>query len=160
MVALLFLGPVGLSTPAQAQDGVKERAVREAVELHDFLEDWFCGRLPKTASGFLRFDKAIAEDFVIIGPDGSLAERAAIVDAVHEDWGRWQEDAAANIEVKNSKVHEVGTSLVVVSYEEWQTTADGTVVRLSSVVFRRSSAAPLGLEWVHLHETWKPTTDE
>jgi hypothetical protein len=154
LAALLLTMPCAASMAAEGS--VAERASREVVELHDFLADWFNGRLPGTESAFARFDTAIADDFVIIGPDGSMAERAAIVKAVFDDWGRWQNDETAGIEVRNARVHEQGRDLVVVSYEEWQTTATGTVVRLSTVVLRHAEKAPLGLEWVHLHETWMP----
>ena len=139
---------------AQTDSDLANRVEREAVELHDFLEDWFCARLPKTEAGFARFDEAIGEDFVIVAPDGSLLGRKAIVAAVYGDHGRWADDETADIDVRNVKLHHTLGEITVATYEEWQTTADGTVTRLSSIVFTEDETAPLGLSWLHLHEVW------
>ena len=150
-LSLLLVGATVVSA-----DDLSERAELETVELHDFLADWFTGRLPQTQEAFARFDDAIAQDFVIVSPNGSVAERSSIVGAVYDDWGRWKGDDSAAIEVKNARFRHRGKGLSVVTYEEWQTTKNGTVVRLSSVVLRNNKKAPLGVEWVHLHETWMP----
>lgn len=132
---------------------VSDRAVRETVELHDFLADWFSGRVPQSESGFARFETAIADDFSMVGPSGQVTDRMNVLAAVYGDWGRWRDDPKAGIEVKNARLRQQGHDLIVVTYEEWQTTASGPTVRTSTVVFRQHSGAPLGLQWVHLHET-------
>lgn len=139
--------------PSQAPAD-SSKAVQETIELHDFLEAWFVGRLPQTQAAFARFDQALAANFVIVGPDGTLADREQVVQAVYADWGRWHDDEAARIVIKNPVTRHQHGDHTTVTYEEWQTTKDGTVARLSTVDLHTNPNAPLGLQWTHLHETW------
>ncbi len=154
LLVLAFAAALAAPSPTLPAEDLAQRVEREAIELHDFLEDWFSGRLPETDAAFKRFADAIGESFVIVSPDGSLLHRQQIVEAVRRDHGRWKNDSKARIEVRNAKLHHHEDGIAVATYEEWQTTSNGTVTRLSSVVFSEDPEAPAGLVWVHLSEVW------
>ena len=40
------------------------------------------------------------------------------------------------------------------TYREWQTHAGVTTLRLSSALLVADARAPLGLSWLHVHETF------
>ena len=45
--------------------------------------------------------------------------------------------------------------LALATYEEWQE-IDGKInARLSTVLLRAKADAPNGVEWLHVHETWR-----
>jgi hypothetical protein len=47
--------------------------------------------------------------------------------------------------------------MAVMTYHELQLNDGVPNQRLSTVVFRQDPAAPNGLVWVHVHETWMET---
>ena len=135
------------------QDGESPAFHREIVELHQFFEDWFTGRLPKTDNAYARFTQVIAEGFTIIGPDGKSNNRAVLLDnlfAAHE------QQPNTSIWIKNAQLRQQWADNLVVTYEEWQASGDSQTARLSTVVFRQQEGTPNGLEWLHVHETWLP----
>jgi hypothetical protein len=59
------------------------------------------------------------------------------------------------IAIEDVRVLVEGPEFVVAGYREVQTRADGGGdARVATVVFGREEAAPHGLVWRHLHETW------
>ncbi len=53
------------------------------------------------------------------------------------------------------RLREAGEELVAATYEEWQSGEEKKDDRISTVVFCRvPEAAPNGLRWLHVHETW------
>lgn len=146
-----------LGAPLRSADerSLEERCRAEIVELHQFLEAWSNGELPDTDEAFSRFGDVIAPSFVIIDPDGEVAERGPIVDVIRRAHGRWR-DAPGKIRIDNYRLHQHGGGLALATYEEWHELGDERVGRLSSVLFGPSDEAPNGLEWLHLHEVWVP----
>jgi hypothetical protein len=124
---------------------------REIHELHDFFQGWLEGSLPPTDAVFVRFTAATAPDFLLIGPDGSLAGRddtATWIRAAHgtrRDFQLWTDEHVLRTS---------GSDWALATYREWQTRDGVTTVRLSSVLFTADPAAPAGLLWRHVHETW------
>lgn len=149
---ILLAGSPGNSSDERP---IEERCETEIVELHQFLEEWSNAELPDTNDAFARFGDVIAPSFVIIDPDGSVAAREPIVEAIRAAHGRWR-DAPGKIRIENYRLHHHGGGLALATYEEWHELPGGTVARLSSVLFGANDAAPNGLEWLHLHEVWVP----
>ena len=61
----------------------------------------------------------------------------------------------AQLSIENATVRWSGGGAVVATYEEWHDHADYTTARQSTVVFTLDDAAPGGLSWRLVHETWK-----
>ncbi|MGB0513945.1 MAG: hypothetical protein ACPGJE_03790 [Wenzhouxiangellaceae bacterium] len=66
-----------------------------------------------------------------------------------------QPDAA--LWIRDVRVVHASEEFVIARYQEWQR-RDGETARgrLSTVVFSFDEAAPNGLIWRHVHETWLP----
>jgi hypothetical protein len=91
------------------------------------------------------------ESFTMVGPEGVLTElpplTARLRSAYHKQTG-------IRIWTQNHRLLHHNGDLALCTYEEWQESADATTARLSSVLFRQQTAAPQGLVWLHVHETW------
>lgn len=130
-----------MPTPAECQ--------REIEALHDFFVAWYTGE----TTDFQRLEGALAPAFEMVSPDGERVSREAIVEAIREREGV-HAPGSFDIDIRNVEMLDSGKDYAVVRYEEWQTTPDGENGRLSTVLFHADSAAPDGLSWVTVHETW------
>lgn len=138
-----------------------EKAGRAEIEgLHDFLVGWLGGTLPRTAATFAQFTGVVAPEFIIIGPTGEATEGMVLMAGLEDGYGVHAGKSFA-IRIENVRLLGVlggaGGGHALFTYEEWQE-IDGAIVnaRLSSVLFDRDGAAPNGMVWRHLHETWLP----
>ena len=122
---------------------------REIVELHDFFEAYFLGALAATDVDRLRM--ALADDFTFISPTGAASTRveveAAIVAGHHHT-------AELNITITDAQLLVESDQIVVARYVENHEMAAAANHRISTVVFSRDAAAPNGLRWRTVHETW------
>lgn len=135
-----------------------ERCEREVVELHRFFGDWFTGRLPLDDDAFARVADALAPDFELVSPRGLRDSRSSILDAIHRAHsGR---PADFSVWVQQVRPRWSTGEVCLVTYEEWQSEPTGARGRVSSALFRAEPSAPLGVQWVHLHETWLPTGED
>ncbi len=130
---------------------------REVVDLHVFLQDWLTGSLPRNEASFARFAEVIADPFLIVSPRGTVTERPALLREFEASHGVLATQAKSfRIWVENYRcLHRLGDRALVM-YEEWHQLGDATSARLSTVLFEPRSAAPNGVAWVHVHETWLP----
>ena len=128
---------------------------REVIELHVFFESWFGGTVARDGSEAGRLTACLAPEFELAGPKGTVATREEIVHGVASAWGK---DAAGGIRIriKNVRCSELADGLWLAKYEEWQEVGGVDRGRRSTAVMRRHDDAPLGIVWVHLHETWMP----
>lgn len=157
LVPIWFLALTASAQVARQEDPstMEDHCRQQVVELHRFFQDWFNAELPPSDEAFARFDRALAEDFQIIGPEGHLVSRERVLGAVRDGHGGRREGGFA-IEVKNIVSRTVGEGMVLVTYEEHQT-HDGTHRGwLSSALFRADESRPGGVAWVHVHETYLP----
>ena len=120
----------------------------EVVRLHDFFQEWFAGA---TDASLDEFAKALAEDFAIITPHGSVHGRHEIIDIVE----RARNGNAVEISIASPTVL-VDGELTVGTYEEHQTLNGRTTARISTAVLSRYPDAPGGWLWHLVHETWLP----
>ena len=144
--------------PAQEEPSVMEKRLEtEIVELHQFFEGWFTGRLANTDNIYSRLSGVLAEGFEMISPQGTRAARADVVDGLKPTHGSWSEnEKPGRIWIRNVRSRAVGERNYIATYEEWQQTDGAPRGRLSTVLFRERDDAPNGVEWIHLHETWLP----
>lgn len=123
----------------------------EIIALHQFFQDWFNGKLPKTDESFARFTGAMCPDFHMVTPEGKLVELNALTDRLRNAYGLRDE---MRIWIENVCVHWNQDALWLATYEEWQE-IDGVVQsRISTVLLAEDAAAPGGLNWRHVHETF------
>lgn len=139
-----------------------ERCQREVHDLHDFFAAWYRGEHPEAA--FDRVERALAEEFAIVTPDGERIEREPLLAGIRE--GRGEEsgmgaeraagagEAAFAIDARAITVADVTEERCLLTYEEHHQPA-GTA-RASSAWFRPSGTAPNGVAWLFVHETWLP----
>ena len=134
-----------------------ERCEIEVVELHRFFQDWFNGELPPNEEAFRRFEAVMADQFMLISPDGVPTEREELVERLRQAHGIWRQTGQpGRIWIENLRIrHQVGQQAMVL-YEEWQEIEGEPRGRLSTAVLQRKDGTPNGLEWIHVHEVWLP----
>lgn len=133
---------------------------QEISDLHRFLEEWFGGRCENSDAYFDKhLQKRIAPGFRIVMPGGKMLRGDALFDDMRRAHGS---NLQFRIHIRNVEAHTLGEDgdLILVTYEEWQKNALNSKPpnngRLSSALLKRSAAAPNGLVWLHVHETWLP----
>ena len=126
-------------------------AIGEIVRLHDFFAAWFTAT-PDAAIDFADCERAFAPDFRMIGPDGRIATMPGIVAWLRDARGTRQDGFSIAIH-ETRCVWQQGDA-VLMEYVEEQTQAGETTRRQSCALFMRAHAAPGGVVWRHLQETW------
>ena len=130
---------------------------QEVRGFHAFLRDWLAGAVPRTPETFARFSGAMDAGVEVIGPRGTVTARDALVDEFEGLHGQLAADADAfEIWIENFRLRWQAGDHALVTYEEWHRRQGATSARLSSALFRRAPAAPSGVAWMHVHETWLP----
>jgi hypothetical protein len=123
---------------------------QEVIDLHQYFEDWFTGKLEKIEANAARLATVMAQNFHIIASDGRMTARDALLSglfnahATRPDFRIWIENT-----VVRQQIHDI----TIVTYEEWQSTNGTTTTRTSTVIFREDAAAPNGVGWLHVHES-------
>ncbi|MEC4018740.1 hypothetical protein [Streptomyces sp. H27-D2] len=123
----------------------------EIVRLHDLLAGWLSGETARTPEAFAPFAESHDPGFTLIEPGGKLLARDRVLTEVESVHG-----AAPGLVIDISEVQLIAESgsLVVAGYEEWHSGPTAGGPRRVTAVFVREPAAPHGLRWRHLHETW------
>jgi hypothetical protein len=132
-------------------DSIERRAIREVHELHEFFVHWFRGLVgPERLE---RLSSALSADFRMISPSGVTDDRRSILKSMAGAHGRVEQ---IEIWIENAEIRWQTEEACLATYEEWQKRDGEVAARTSSVLFEVSTAAPNGLAWRHLHETWLP----
>jgi len=134
-------------------DKLSPEACRQEIEeLHSFFVAWYCGRCDEEE--FDRLAGALASEFERVAPDGTVADRAAVLAGVRDTYDEYDH---FEIEIRNVEAVAVESERALVRYDEWQTTPSGSNGRRSSVLLTpvedRADAGPHAA-WEYLHETW------
>ena len=121
-------------------------------ELHEFFARWFSGWLEEDEIG--RLEVALHPDFTIVGPTGATLDRDGIISGVRAGHGR----GATSIDIHGLATLHQEDGILIGRYEEWQSRKLADVVeerRLrSTAVFVTDDAAPNGVRWLTVHETF------
>ena len=135
---------------------MEKDCIAEIHGLHVFFVDWLTGTLPKTGQAFARCAGALAEGFVLIGPQGLATPRKRLLDQLEGAHGVHAEaDPLFTIRIENPRLLHQWGDHALFTYEEWQDGGTRAATgRLSSVLFVRDSSASASVAWLHLHETW------
>ena len=161
---------------------MNKRCENEIVELHQFFEDWFMGRLNNSDQAFRRVEDVMARGFTMVSPEGRVTGRTDLLHSLRSAHGAYALGGAISIRVANilerpfSESNErsdpgdplagsptplrdtdnmlASSDITLVTYEEWQDEGSGERGRISSALFRSRVGTPNGLEWLHVHETW------
>lgn len=150
--------------------GFADRCLREIDDLHDFFGRWYRGESPQTGDALSRLERALAPEFVMVTPDGTRHDRAAVVAGVRAGYGdnagvgserAVGEDSSAT-ETRAFEIAIVSPSVVdrtedrcLVTYEEHHRGPVETA-RSSAAWFVPDPDAPTGVQWLFLQETWLP----
>lgn len=133
------------STPSLA-----DLAWQEVVALHAFFEAWL--REGGPAMDFSECEAAIARDFRMISPNGKPGEREAVLAWIRDARGSRGPDF--RIVALDPLAIWAGDGAVLLEYTEQQYRDGRTTRRRSTALFLASPAAPRGVKWRHLQETW------
>ena len=121
--------------------------------LHDFFTRWFHGTEP--VDGFAAFEDRLAPGFTAVGPNGAELDRAGTLEFVRSMRGT----ASGGPVISIRDVREVQRygRLALVRYIEVQDWQDGRhTERRSTALLEDDPAAPGGVRWHTVHETWIP----
>jgi hypothetical protein len=131
-------------------------AIREVVELHEFFLAWLRPHAVSNSGGAKldpgRFERAFDPEFRLVGPDGGVRDRAAIVGWLHDLSGGRGDDF--RMEVSDFRPVWSQGDAILLEYVETQYLQGKTTQRQSTALLRRAPDTPIGMLWVHLQETW------
>ncbi|WP_431932882.1 DUF4440 domain-containing protein [Nonomuraea jabiensis] len=125
----------------------------EVVRLHEFLQRWLSGDVPRTREEFSAFADSMEPGFSYCDPAASMLAGKQALTAVEAAFGI---APGIEIQIRNLELVAATDSLLVATYQEWQYGIGASGPRRSTVVFSRDPAAPQRLRWRHLQETWIP----
>lgn len=131
-----------------------QRAAAEVEQLHAFFVRWLDAVDPDPALTLERFTAVAAPGFRLIGPDGAVLERQAVIDWLAAS--RSSRGTAAKrfaIAARQVEAREIAAGLCLVTYVERHDGPDGPNARRCSALFRDALGTPLGVAWLHVHET-------
>jgi hypothetical protein len=127
------------------------KASNEVRELHAFFVAWFRGESRQSAD-FARCEAVLAYDFRMITPDGHGHDRAAVVARLRSARDSAPGDFA--IEILQPHVAWRSDDAVLLEFIERQYRGGRIDSRRSTGLFTEEPAAPSGVLWRHVHETW------
>jgi hypothetical protein len=125
-------------------------AIREIEELHAAFSVWMGpGAGPEI---FARFEAAFAPEFTMVGPSGKRLDRAGVLAMLNANRAAF--GAGFGIKIEAPVKLAQGPAFVCVGYDEIQAGRPGPSQRRATALFRPEPAAPNGLRWLAVHETW------
>jgi hypothetical protein len=129
-------------------------AISEVVGLHQFLQAWFNGVVPKTRANFDRLASSWPSEFMMLSPLGALRSSTELLDQTYGEHGAYPQ---LRIEIRNPVVP-IATSqgLYVVVYEEWHLDSESTEARICSATLSCRDGGVQSLVWVYAHESALP----
>ncbi len=127
------------------------QAAQEIVAFHAAIQRWFAGAETDPV-GFRRIAGALASDFSMTTPDGRRIAEPLVTEWLAGARGCRSSDFRIWIEQVRLVVEH--GDIAVLIYDECQHVDGKDTRRQATAVFRRSPAAPLGVQWLRVHETW------
>jgi len=120
----------------------------EIVELHAFFEAYFLGK----ESSLGRVENALAAGFTMVGANGVESDRESAMRMILAGHAH---TVNLSITTSDHRLLLQSGDTVVATYIEHHESSDGGNRRLSTVVFTADAAAPNGVCWLRVHETWQ-----
>jgi hypothetical protein len=136
---------------------MEEQCRAEIVELHQFFEDWFRAKLPRTEDDFKRVSEVLDERFEIISPRGDLMTKEKLLAVLWEFYGGYREQQY-RIWTEGHRSRGLAEGQLLVTYREWEEWEGRKQGRLTSAVLGKDERAPHGVKWLHVHEVWIPSS--
>ena len=133
-----------------------ELARREVVAMHAFFAAWYTGA-DTPAADFAACEAAFAPDFRMVTPDGIVHERLAVLKGLRRS--RRSQPASFAIAVSGIEPLWQQGDAILLGYVEQQYRDGRTTRRRSTALLTRETAAPRGVVWRHLQETWMQVAD-
>jgi hypothetical protein len=131
-----------------------DAAITEIIDLHRLFEGWLGGTWPATAETFARAEAALAPGFTQIDPEGQWQQRDPLLAKLKAAHGVHRDAAPFLIEIRAASLRQEFGGAVCCTYEEHQRIRGVWSARISTALFVPEPAAPCGLVWLHLQETW------
>ena len=125
----------------------------EIVQLHQFFQEWFNGDISLNDKIFSRLNDTLDPEFIMITPDGKHLNQKNVLKSVRFGYGKRE---GIKIWIKNVTLHHQIGDIAIATYEEWQDIDGRITTRISSAIFISNPGNPNSINWLHLHETWKP----
>ncbi len=119
----------------------------EIVELHDFFEEYFLGRIASLA----RAEAAFGPKFTFVGPNAETRNRASVIQMLADGHAHAEQ---LKITTTDHQLLLESPDAIVATYVEHHELADTSNHRLTTVVFVPDPDAPNGLLWHRAQETW------
>ena len=133
------------------------KAIDETRQLHAFFTAWFRG-VASPSADFATCEAVLAPDFRMVTPDGQIHDRAAVIERLRAARSSAAADFA--IEILQPRVTWQSGDAVLLEFIERQYREGRTANRRSTGLFTEESAAPRGVVWRHLQETWVLSGEE
>jgi len=130
--------------------GIDALASAEVVARHDFFVAWFTGNAD--AAAMEEAARAFAPDMRRIGPEGRVQDAGEVIAMLRAGRATRAEGFAIRVEVREARA--LGGGLALVIYDEHQADGAARTARRASALFGVDAAAPGGVAWRHLQETW------
>ena len=125
----------------------------EIIQLHHFFQEWFNGDVSLNDVIFSRLSDTLAPEFIMITPEGKHLDQKTVLESVRVGYGKRK---GMQIWIKNVTLHHQIGDIAIATYEEWQDIDGRITTRISSAIFSSKPGNPNNINWLHLHETWKP----
>jgi hypothetical protein len=125
---------------------------KEIVDLHEFFEGWFSGRL--TGNEISVLDDVIHDDFMLITPHADQINKSNLIEIINSNHGKTIDQ---KIWVENIQIRSTYNGVILATYTECQMKNEVETCRISSALFKKDDIARNKIKWIHLHETFIET---
>lgn len=131
---------------------IQTQCESEVLRIHNFFVLWLKGVVSKSEKIFEKeCGDALASDLVFIKTNGSVVQYSRLLEELYTAYDT-QPDF--DMKIRNTKVLHSYSDYCLVMYEELHYSGETKrESRQCTALFRANVHAPLGVEWVHIHET-------
>lgn len=152
-----YLKPVrsgaDVTTDFAASSAQESVFVAEIVDLHRYLSAWLKGEIISDPRGPMRLQRALADDFKMIQPNGTRQGKEDVMRNFMSAYGDKPADYSLDVEVTDFELLPGGFGFAI--YNEFHSGEAGRARRCSALLRQRASQNDV--EWLYLQETY--TTD-
>jgi len=130
---------------------VARAALREVIDLHAFFEAWLGGTTENSDAAFSRLERALADGFTMVSPDGARLGRTDVIGSLRAAHGARSRTGPFRIAIHEPELLLLRPPLVVLGYVEEQATGAAVTRRRATALFEVEEE---DVRWLALHETW------